>query len=68
MMTTSYILWNVFLGALGVAYLSYAKSQKKIVSMLGGIVLLGIPYFTENVYYYVVALILVVVVSYKFNY
>lgn len=66
-MTTSFILWNIFLGALGIAYLSYAKAQKKVVPMVGGIALLLVPYFTSNVYVYLLTLILVVGIAYKFN-
>ena len=66
-MTTSYILWNIFLGALGVAYLSYAKAQKKVVPLVGGIALLAVPYLTENVYLYLLTLICVVGIAYKFN-
>ena len=66
-MTTSFILWNIFLGALGIAYLSYAKAQKKVVPMVGGIALLVVPYLTSNVYVYLLTLILVVAIAYKFN-
>jgi dephospho-CoA kinase len=64
-MTTSYILWNIFLGALGVSYLMYAKAQKKIVPMIGGILLLVVPYLTQNSYYYILTLVVVVISSYK---
>jgi hypothetical protein len=64
-MTTSYILWNIFLGALGVSYLMYAKAQKNVVTMVGGMVLLVIPYLTDNIYYYIVILLAVVISSYK---
>jgi len=66
--TTLFILWNIFLGALGIAYLSYAKAQKKVVPMVGGIVLLVVPYLTSESYYYLLTLIIVIVGSYKFNY
>jgi len=66
--TTSFILWNIFLGALGIAYLSYAKTQKKVVPMVGGLALLVVPYLTSESYYYLLTLAIVLVGSYKFNY
>jgi len=63
-MTTSYILWNIFLGALGVSYLMYAKTQKKVVPLIGGLVLLIVPYLTENSYLFMVTLMGVILSSY----
>jgi len=62
--TTSFILWNIFLGALGLAYLSYAKSRKRAMPLIGGLVLLVIPYVTDNSYLFMSAVVLVVLSSY----
>jgi hypothetical protein len=62
--TTSFILWNVFLSALGLAYLSYAKIRKKAMPLIGGLVLLVIPYVTDNSYLFMTAVVLVVFSSY----
>ena len=67
-MTTSYILWNILLGSLGLAYLAYAKVQRKIVPALGGIILLVIPYFTSLSWIYICTLVCVVILSYKLKY
>jgi len=66
--TTSYILWNIFLGALGLAYLSYAKAQRKIVPALGGLALLLVPYFTSEVWIYICTLVSVILLAYKLKY
>jgi len=62
--TTSFILWNIFLGALGLAYMSYAKIRKKAMPLIGGLVLLVVPYVTDNTYLFMTALVLVVLSSY----
>jgi len=67
-MTTSYILWNILLGSLGLAYLAYAKVQRRIIPALGGIVLLVIPYFTSSSWVYISTLLCVVILSYKLKY
>jgi len=62
--TTSFILWNIFLGSLGLAYLSYAKSRKKAMPLIGGLLLLVVPYVTDNTYLFVITVVLVVLSSY----
>jgi len=64
MLSTSYILWNIFLGTLGLSYIMYAKNRKKLMPFLGGIVLVSIPYLTENTYLYFFALMAVLFSSY----
>jgi len=66
-MSTSLILLSVLLGAFGVAYVSYAKTQRKAVPLIGGLVLLFLPYFTTNSYILVGILIAVILLSYFFN-
>ena len=67
-MSTSYILWSIFLGALGIAYVVYGKKQRKAVPLLGGIVLLVLPYFSSNNLVFVGVLITIIVVSYHLKY
>jgi len=66
-MTTSLILWSIFLGALGIAYITYGKKQHKAIPLLGGVILLVLPYFTTNIYILVCTLILVVLSAYFIN-
>jgi len=66
-MTTSYILWNIFLGALGMAYIVYAKTQRKIVPFLGGVILLVIPYVSSVLWLYLLVILIVIIVSYYYN-
>ena len=67
-MSTAYILWNIFLGALGFAYIIYGKKQRKAIPLLGGIVLIVLPYFTSLTYIYMMVLFLVALGSYKLHY
>ena len=66
-MSTSVILWSVFLGALGMAYMSYGKRQGKIFASLGGLILLVLPYFTTETYKLLASLIVIVAAVYFFN-
>lgn len=67
-MTTSVILWSVFLGALGMAYMSYGKRQGKIIAFIAGILLLVLPYFTTETLPLVASLVVIIGVVYFFNY
>ncbi|HFD13914.1 MAG TPA: hypothetical protein ENJ34_01265 [Epsilonproteobacteria bacterium] len=63
-MSTAYILWNIFLGALGFAYLIYGKKQRKAIPLFGGVGLMVLPYFTSEWYFYVLGVFVVIVSSY----
>jgi hypothetical protein len=66
-MSTSFILWSIFLGAIGIAYITYGKQQRKAIPILGGIILLILPYFTVNSYLLSAGLITVIGLSYFIN-
>jgi hypothetical protein len=44
----AYWLWNIFFGLIGMAYLSYGRSQKVIYPMLCGLGLMVFPYFVSS--------------------
>jgi len=67
-MTTSVIVWSVFLGALGMAYMSYGKRQGKIIASLGGLVLLVLPYFTTESLPLLASMATIIGIVYFFNY
>ncbi len=67
-MTTSVIVWSVFLGALGMAYMSYGKRQGKIIASLGGLVLLVLPYFTTESLPLLAGMATIIGIVYFFNY
>jgi len=67
-MTTTYILWNIFLGALGIAYITYGKVQRKAIPLLGGILLLVLPYLTSNIYIIIGGVLSVILLSYIIKY
>ena len=66
-MSTAYILWNIFLGALGFAYIIYGKKQRKVIPLFGGIVLIVLPYLTSEWYFYLLGLAVVVLSAYFIN-
>jgi hypothetical protein len=47
MNTTSIFLATIF-GAIGMGYLVYGKKQQKMMALLAGLALCGIPYFISN--------------------
>jgi len=67
-MSTSVILWSIFLGVLGMSYMSYAKRQGKTVASIAGIIFIVLPYFTTETYALLASLILIVAFVYFFNY
>jgi len=49
-MSTSTILIYIFLGSSSLAYLMYAKSQRKAVPLISGIILGVLPYFDLSIW------------------
>jgi len=47
---TSWLLWGMLFGAIGLGYFSYGKKQKSMVPLLVGIALFVFPYFFTNIY------------------
>ena len=66
-MSSTLILLSILLGAVGIAYITYGKTQRKAIPLLGGVVLLVMPYFSSQSYLLIAVLILVIVLSYFFN-
>ena len=66
-MTTSSLLWNIFLSAAGLAYITYGKTQRKVIPLLGGIVLMLAPYFVDKGYFLFGILFFVITSSYVIN-
>lgn len=48
-MSSTTLVLAIVLGALGMAYLSYGKIRKRVIPMLGGVLLMLLPYFTESI-------------------
>jgi hypothetical protein len=63
-MTSSYILWNIFLSLVGAGYIIYGKKVQKAVPIIGGILLLVLPYFTSNSMVYMLVVLVVIGFSY----
>lgn len=47
MNTTTIFLATIF-GAIGMGYLVYGKKQQRIIALLSGVALCGIPYLISN--------------------
>jgi len=62
--STTYILWSIFLGALGFAYFIYGKKQRKAIPLFGGVGLIVLPYFTSEWYFYVFGVFVVTLSAY----
>ena len=66
-MSTPAVLWNIFLGAMGLAYITYGKTHRKAIPLLGGIVLILVPYFIDTTYLLIGVMLFVMASSYFIN-
>ena len=64
MIDQSALLWNITLSVIGMAYLIYARAQRRAIPLISGLILLVLPYLTDNSYLLFVGLVLVVAASY----
>ena len=53
-------MWGVIFGSIGLGFFVYGKKQKAIIPFISGIGLMVFPYFISNVFFLVVAGIIVV--------
>ena len=63
-MDQSALLWNIALSVIGMAYLIYARAQRRAIPLISGLILLVLPYLTDNGYLLFGGLVAVVVASY----
>ncbi|BAF71218.1 hypothetical protein [Sulfurovum sp. NBC37-1] len=49
-MSTSSLLLYIFLGSAALAYMTYGKSQRKVVALFCGIGLAALPYFNMDMW------------------
>jgi len=63
-MDTATLLWDILLPLLGFFYLSYARIRRRATPLIGGLLLIILPYVTSNGYILFFALIIVVLSSY----
>ena len=63
-MTQAYLLWNIALSVIGMAYLLYAKQQRRAIPLISGLILIILPYLTESSYLLFGGLMLVILGSY----
>jgi len=63
-MDQSTLLWNIALSVIGMAYLIYARAQRRAIPLVSGLTLLVLPYLTDNNYLLFGGLVATVIVSY----
>jgi hypothetical protein len=45
---TSWLLWGLLFGSIGLGYLIYGRKQRAVVPLLCGLALMVFPYFVSN--------------------
>jgi predicted membrane protein len=61
-MTTSWLLWGLVFGSIGLGFFLYGKKQRAVVPLVCGLALMLFPYFGSNVYVLVsIGLVLIAV-------
>ncbi|MCJ7558441.1 MAG: hypothetical protein MUP90_16220 [Gammaproteobacteria bacterium] len=61
-MTTSWLLWGLVFGSIGLGFFLYGKKQRAVVPLVCGLALMLFPYFVSNVYVLVsIGLVLIAV-------
>jgi zinc transporter ZupT len=58
-MTASDLFLHVVAGSLGVAYVLYGKKKSRIVPIIAGLILCGLPYLMGGVWAWVLCAVLV---------
>ncbi len=61
---TSTLLWGVIFGSVGLGFFIYGRKQQAVVPLVAGIALFVVPYVISNVYYLVLAGLLLVALPY----
>ena len=64
MTDTSTLLWGVIFGSVGLGFFIYGRKQQAVVPLVVGIALIVAPYVISNVYYLVLAGLLLVALPY----
>ena len=49
-MTTSWLLWSLVFGSIGLGFFLYGKKQRAVVPLVCGLALMLFPYFVSNMY------------------
>jgi hypothetical protein len=47
-MDTSFLLWGLLFGSIGLGFFMYGRSQKTVVPLVCGLLLMIFPYFVSN--------------------
>jgi hypothetical protein len=61
---SSWLIWAMVFGAIGLGFFTYGKKQKAIVPLFTGIALFIFPYFISNVYILVIIGVILMMTPY----
>jgi len=59
-MDTSTLIWGVIFGSIGLGFFVYGKKQRAFIPFICGMGLMVFPYFISNVFFLVIAGIILV--------
>ena len=54
-MDTGTLFAGLVFGSVGLGYLMYGKKQKRVMALISGLLLGGVPYFIPNIYFLLIA-------------
>jgi hypothetical protein len=57
-------MWGMIFGSIGLGFFTYGKKQKAPVPLCTGVALFIFPYFISNVYYLVLAGVILVAIPF----
>jgi len=67
-MDSTTLILAVMLGVIGMAYLSFGKIRKRVIPMVGGVVLMLLPYWNASVVAGALAVLVIALLSYFMAY
>ena len=67
-MDATTLFLGVIFGALGMGYIVYARKQKRVIALVAGVLLCGLPFFISNIYLLLIACIAVAVLPFVITY
>jgi hypothetical protein len=63
-LTTSWLLWGLLFGSIGLGFFVYGKQQKAVVPMICGLALMFFPYFVSNTIFLVAIGVALIAIPY----
>ena len=63
-MDTSFLLWGLLFGSIGLGFFVYGRRQKTVVPLVCGVALMIFPYFVSNTVLLVILGLALIVIPY----